>query len=62
MTKQDVEAVAEAERIKGTGPRVGSMGIATYTRDEQRQLRDKFLHENGHSLPGIGDLGSSESE
>ena len=62
MNKRDEEILAEANRIKGTGPRIGSMGIATFTKDEQRQLRDRFLREHGHALPGIGDLGSSESE
>ena len=38
------------------------MGIRSFTKKEQRQLRDKFLRENGHALRGIGDLGSSESE
>ena len=58
----DKEALAESERIVGTGPLIGSMGIRTFTKAEQRQLRDRFLREKGQLLPGVGDLGSSESE
>ena len=41
---------------------MGSLGIRSLTKKEQRKLRDNFLREKNCLLPGIGDLGSSESE
>ena len=47
MSKKDLEMIKKSERIEGTGPLIGSLGIRTLTEAEKRKLRDTYLKESG---------------
>lgn len=37
----------------------GGMSLYQPSKQEARHLRDEYLHNNGHNMRGIGELGSS---